>query len=158
MAEQRQRPVLYQRAIRRQDDVKFVFTGDVVDPVEFEALDEEQFVQYAIERSLGEIAYPATREELRRQSTGDMPRQHIVAALTNNVPRFRRFDLKADRFEEQGQVVQAGHPEWDEYLKYLRRMIDLRGRPNEISADGELNAEEEQRLLEHLGQLGYVEA
>jgi arylsulfatase A-like enzyme len=157
VGEQREKPVLYQRAIRTQNDMKFLFTGDVLDPGEFDALNEEQFLKYIIERGAGEIANAQSREQLRRHLHQGMSRAELANAVVAQIPRCRRFDLKQDPFEEHGQVMEPGKRGWDGYNRELQRMLTLTGRPNYIDDQTALSPEDEQRMLQHLGELGYVE-
>ena len=157
VGEQREQPVLYQRAIRTQNDIKYLFTGDVLEPGDFDALNEEQFLKYVIERGAGEIAAPAVREQLRPNLQRGMSRAELASAVVGQVPRHRRFDVKQDPFEEHGQVMEPGQPGWDGYFRELQRMAALRSRPNYIDAQTALSPQDEQRLLHHLGDLGYVE-
>ncbi|MBU0639285.1 MAG: sulfatase-like hydrolase/transferase [Planctomycetes bacterium] len=158
VAEQKRKPALYQRAIRTQDDRKFLFSGDLLDPAQFESLAEDDFLQYAIERALGEMVYPPTEAAVRQHLVNGMSRRDVAAGLAAQVPRYRRFDLKTDPFEERGQPMEPGRPGWDEYLRQLKRMVDLRGQPCYVDESTELPADEERELLRHLGELGYVEA
>lgn len=155
VAETPDRPVLYQRAIRTQRDVKYLFTGDLMDPDEFEPLDEEAFVVYAIERALGERAEAPARLAVREHLRKGVSRRELAAGLTGNVPRYRRFDLSTDPHEEQGDALDPDHPLWREYAGYLKRMVDLRGEPNPRADD---RTDMDAAILTRLGELGYVEA
>jgi hypothetical protein len=129
----------------------------MLEPGDFDALNEEQFLKYVIERGAGEIATPATREQLRRHLQQGLSRAELASAVVAEVPRHRRFDVKQDPFEEHGQVMQPGKPGWDSYSRELQRMAALCSRPNYIDAQTALSPQDEQRLLHHLGDLGYVE-
>ena len=86
-----------------------------------------------------------------------MSRAALASAVVGQVPRHRRFDVKQDPFEEHGQVMEPSKPGWDGYSRELQRMTALCSRPNYIDKQTALPAEDEQRLLQHLGELGYVE-
>ena len=157
VADERRLPVLYQRAIRTQDDRKYLLTGDLMDPAEFEPLEEDEFIRYVIERALGEIAYSPTCDTIRQHLSKGASRSDLTAGLTANVARFRRFNLKDDPFEERGEVMNPEHPDWNDFLRQLVRLVDMKGVPNLIDEQHRLSSEDERKLLAHLGELGYVE-
>jgi len=158
VAEQKQKPVLYQRAIRTQNDTKYLFTGDQFDPAEFDMLNEDDFLTLITECCAGEIAQPAIHSQLRPNLQRSMSRQDLANAVVAQVPRHRRFDVKQDPFEEQGHVMEPGKRGWDDYLRELKRMAELKGRPNYVDGASAMSPDDEQRVLEHLAELGYVES
>ncbi len=121
-------------------------------------LEEEEFIRYAVERALGEIAYPPTCDTIRQHISKGISRSDLTAGLTANVARFRRFNLKDDPFEEHGEVMDPEHPDWKDFLRQIVRIVDMKGVPNLIDERHRLSHEDERKLLAHLGELGYVEA
>lgn len=166
VGEQRQRPVLYQRALRDQRDRKLLATGLPLDDAaagraaaasgDGAAVDEDEFLRTLVERGLGEIAWPATCDELRTHLRSGMSRGQLAAAVQQALPRYQAFDVGADPFEQHGTVVGPGGPHWSEFAALAAELDRLTGRPNFADA-ARLSAGQEQQILEHLGALGYIE-
>ncbi len=156
VAAEKRRPVLYQRALRRQDDVKYLLTGNLMHEREVDAVPEDEFPRAVIERALGEIAHESMQAEIRKLRQAGTPRDRIAISMAARTPRFMRYDLASDPFEEQGVAMSPAHADWRSFAAGVQRMAAFTGRPH-FPAESALSPAQEARLLHQLSELGYVE-